>query len=76
MTKVAAYQYTPASDMQARKAQIQNILEKAASKHVDFLCLPEGSLTGYYAEEELARQNFLEVEGENFQKWLEVCGNL
>lgn len=75
MIKVAAYQYTPANDIQARKAQIQNILEKAASKHVDFLCLPEGALTGYYAQEELARKNSLEVEGEDFQEWLEVFRN-
>lgn len=75
MIKVAAYQYTPANDIQARKAQIQNILEKAASKHVNFLCLPEGALTGYYAQEELARKNSLEVEGEDFQEWLEVFRN-
>ena len=75
MIKAAAYQYTPANDIQARKAQIQNILEKAASKHVDFLCLPEGALTGYYAQEELARKNSLAVEEENFQEWLGVFRN-
>ncbi len=75
MIKVAAYQYTPANDIQARKAQIQNILEKAASKHVDFLCLPERALTGYYAQEELARKNSLAVEEEDFQEWLGVFRN-
>lgn len=75
MIRVAAYQYTPANDIQARKAQIQNILEKAASKSVDFLCLPEGSLTGYYAEEELARKNSLAIEEEDFQEWLGVFRN-
>ncbi len=74
MIKVAAYQYTPANDIQARKAQIHNILEKAASKHVDFLCLPEGALTGYYDQEELARKNSLAVE-EDFQEWLDVFRN-
>ena len=75
MIKVAAYQYTPVNDTQARKAQIQNILGKAASKHVDFLCLPEGVLTGYYAQEELARKNSLAVEEKDFQEWLEVFRN-
>lgn len=75
MIKVAAYQYTPAIDIRERKAQIQNILEKAASKEIDFLCLPEGSLTGYFAQEELARKNSLEVAGGDFQEWLEVFRN-
>ncbi|WP_052354929.1 carbon-nitrogen hydrolase family protein [Candidatus Protochlamydia sp. R18] len=75
MIKVAAYQYTPAIDLHDRKAQIQNILEEAASKHIDFLCLPEGSLTGYYAEENLARENSLEVEGMDFKEWLKVFRN-
>ena len=75
MIKIAAYQYTPANDIQSRKAQIQIILEKAASKQIDFLCLPEGSLTGYYAQEELAHKNSLEVEAEDFQEWLKVFTN-
>lgn len=69
MIKVAAYQYTPANDIQARKAQIQNVLAKAASKQIDFLCLPEGALTGYYVQEELARKNSLSVEEQDFQEW-------
>lgn len=75
MINVAAYQYTPAIDIQDRKDQIQSILEKAISKHIDFLCLPEGSLTGYYAEENLARKNSLEVEGIDFKEWLEIFRN-
>jgi predicted amidohydrolase len=75
MIKVAAYQCAPASDIQDRKIQIQNILEKAASKHIDFLCLPEGSLTGYYAQEELARRNSLEIEEADFREWLEIFRN-
>jgi predicted amidohydrolase len=72
MIKVAAYQYTPANSTQARKAQIHNILGKAASKQINFLCLPEGALTGYYAQEELARKNSLSVGEEDFQEWLKV----
>lgn len=75
MIKVAAYQYTPANDIQARKDQMKNILEKAASKQIDFLCLPEGSLTGYYAQEELAWQNSLALKEDDFQEWLEVFRN-
>jgi predicted amidohydrolase len=75
MIKVASYQYTPANDIQARKAQMQNILEKAADKHIDFLCLPEVALTGYYAQEDLAHKNSLEVEGQDFQECIEVFKN-
>lgn len=75
MIKVAAYQYTPANDIEARKAQIQTILEKAASKQIDFLCLPEGALTGYYAQEELARKNSLAVAEKDFQEWLGAFRN-
>lgn len=75
MIKIAAYQYTPANDIQTRKTQIQIILKKAASKQIDFLCLPEGALTGYYAQEELARKNSLAVRKKDFQEWLEVFRN-
>jgi hypothetical protein len=33
----ASYQYTLVNDIQSRKTQIQNVLEEAASKHIDFL---------------------------------------
>ncbi|HEV8052922.1 MAG TPA: carbon-nitrogen hydrolase family protein [Parachlamydiaceae bacterium] len=75
MITVAAYQYTPAIDIQDRKVQIQMILEKTASQHIDFLCLPEGSLTGYYAQEELARKNSFEVGGADFKEWLDIFKN-
>lgn len=75
MIRVAAYQYTPANDIQARKTQIQIILSKTASKHIDFLCLPEGALTGYYSQKELAHKNSLQVGGDDFQEWLEVFRN-
>ena len=72
MIKVAAGQYTPVCEIQARKTQMKNILEKAAAERIDFLCLPEGFLTGYYAQEDLARKNSLEVGGLDFKEWLEV----
>lgn len=69
MIKVAAGQYIPACEIQARKTQIKNILKKAATEYIDFLYLPEGFLTGYYAQEDLARKNSLEVGGADFKEW-------
>lgn len=73
--KIAACQFAPASEIEARKAQMKNILTRAEAAHVDFLCLPEGFLTGYYAQEDLARQNSLEVGGGAFEEWLGLLGN-
>ena len=75
MIKVAAGQYTPASEIKERKAQVNNILENATAEGIDFLCLPEGFLTGYYSQEDLARKNSLEVGGKDFTEWLEVFRN-
>jgi predicted amidohydrolase len=69
---VGAYQCTPEAELSARKAQTKDILERADAESVDFLCLPEGFLTGYYEQEELARQNCLEVKGDAFAAWLQV----
>lgn len=44
--KVAACQFAPASEIEDRRAQMKSILEKAAADHIDFLCFPEGFLTG------------------------------
>ena len=68
MIRVAACQLAPASDL---KAQIHDILLKCEAEKVDFICFPEGFLTGYYVQEDLARQNSLEVGGAAFEEWLE-----
>ncbi len=73
--KVAAYQCTPASELPARKAQLQYIVARAEAAHIDFLCFPEGFLTGYYAQEELARKNALVVGDAAFEEWLELFGD-
>ena len=73
--RAAAYQSTPASEIEARKTQIKSILTKAEAARIDFLCLPEGFLTGYFAQENLARENSLEVGGVDFEEWLEVLKN-
>lgn len=70
MIRVAAYQITPAKNINDRKTQLQHILKKTDSEHIDFLCLPEGFLTGYYSDENLARENSLEVESTIFEEWL------
>ena len=75
LIRIAAYQSTPAPEIKDRKTQIKNILTKAEAAHIDFLCFPEGFLTGYFAQEELARENSLEVGGAAFEEWLEVLKN-
>ena len=54
MIRVAAYQATPKHLMEERLQQILEVLEKTDDEQIDFLCFPEGFLTGYYAEKELA----------------------
>ncbi len=70
MVRIGSYQATPESAFAARKAQVNRILSKADKENIDFLCLPEGFLTGYYADEELARKNCLETDGVIFREWL------
>ncbi len=70
MIRIGSYQATPESTFAARKAQVNRLLAKAGKELVDFVCFPEGFLTGYYAEKELARKNCLEVTGAIFQEWL------
>lgn len=70
--RVASCQFTPASEIKARKSQMQTILKKAEAERIDFICLPEGFLTGYYAQESLARENSLEVGESAFEGWLEL----
>lgn len=72
MIRVAACQFNPASEVEIRKKQVTTLLKKATHSNVDFVCLPEGVLTGYYAEEELARKNSLEVGKPEFEEWLHV----
>ncbi len=56
MVRVAACQLTPAPELEARKKQMHIWLTKADAEGVDFVCFPEGFLTGYYAEVELAQE--------------------
>jgi predicted amidohydrolase len=72
MVRVAAAQLNPALEIETRKAQMQSILLRAEKECADFICFPEGFLTGYYADENLARQNSLEVGGSAFEEWLDL----
>jgi predicted amidohydrolase len=51
--KVAAFQGTPMATWEERTFQIRKILERADQQRCDFLCFPEGFLTGYFAEKNL-----------------------
>lgn len=72
MIRVAAIQAAPAVDIETRKTQIHSILSKADEELIDFVCFPEGFLTGYYADEMSAKKNSLEVHAIFFQEWLSV----
>jgi predicted amidohydrolase/GNAT superfamily N-acetyltransferase len=70
MIRVSAYQAAPKTDFLERKQQIHEILSKADNSNIDFICFPEGFLTGYYESKENANENSLEVKGALFQEWL------
>ncbi len=57
MVRVAAYQAAPKATFSDRKRQIHDILAKADTDLIDLLCFPEGFLTGYYADESIARES-------------------
>jgi predicted amidohydrolase len=70
MIRVAAYQATPKNSIGERLQQISEALEKADDEQIHFLCSPEGFLTGYYAEKELAEQTSMAVASSDFQNFL------
>lgn len=70
MIKVAACQLLPASDTKECRNQFQRFLKLAERNQIDFLCLPEGFFTGYYADEQLARKHALDVNEEAFAQWV------
>lgn len=70
MIRVSAYQTTPGATPAAKKAQLHAILSRADRECIDFVCFPEGFLTGYYENKSQAWENSLEVAGVLFQEWL------
>lgn len=71
MLKVAAFQSAPKPTWDERIAQIVIILERADHEQIDFLCFPEGFLTGYFEEKSLAKQSALEIVSARFQNLLD-----
>lgn len=70
MIRIAAYQATPKSTFSQRKEQIAAALANADLSRIDFLCFPEGFLTGYYEDKDEAIQRSLSILDTQFQEWL------
>jgi predicted amidohydrolase len=70
MIRVAAYQATPKYSATERVQQVVEALKRADDEQINFLCFPEGFLTGYYPEKELAKQNSIELASDDFQDFL------
>lgn len=75
MVRVAAYQSYAKSTLEARQKQIHEVLARADEDQIDFICFPEGFLTGYYTEKELAKINSLDVSEDRFQHWLDAISH-
>jgi predicted amidohydrolase len=70
MIRVAAYQATPTYWATERVQQVVEALKRADDEQINFLCFPEGFLTGYYAEKELAEKTSMKVASDDFQDFL------
>src|SRR6185436_16858871 len=75
MVRIAVCQITPSTNLEDRKAQMQNMLAKAEEERVELICFPEGFLTGYYADKESAFENSLEAGKTDFNDWLQTVKN-
>lgn len=70
MIRVTAFQSRPLDSFKDRKNQIFNALQYSDKHDIDFLCFPEGFLTGYYEDEHEAIKNSFEISDVVFQTWL------
>jgi predicted amidohydrolase len=70
MIRVAAYQAMPKYSATERVEQVVEALKKSDEENINFLCFPEGFLTGYYAEQELAKKNSIKLASVDFQDFL------
>ncbi len=75
MIRIAAFQTYPKSQIEQRYAQIHNILSKADALNIDFICFPEGFLTGYYDNKALTIQNSLNIKEEPFKEFVQELQN-
>lgn len=67
---LAAYQSFAKNTLKERIDEIIEVMQRADQQKIDFLCFPEGFLTGYYEEKELAEETALEVESSEFKNFL------
>ena len=72
LIKVAACQLLPALEIESRKDQMVALIKRAEIEEVDFICFPEGFLTGYYSEEEPASKSALDINKEAFADWVNL----
>lgn len=70
MIRVAAFQSRPLDSFKDRKNQIFNALQYSDKHDIDFLCFPEGFLTGYYEDKYEAIKNSFDISDVVFQAWL------
>lgn len=70
MVRVGAYQANPGFSTHERIQHGLEALEKADDQQLDFVCFPEGFLTGYYAEKEQAERTAITVTDSDFQDFL------
>ncbi|MEM7175441.1 MAG: carbon-nitrogen hydrolase family protein [Chlamydiota bacterium] len=68
---VAACQIIPKHSIKERTQQILASLKVADTKNVDFLCFPEGFLTGYYAKKEIAEKTAIRIKDVDFRNLLD-----
>ncbi len=68
--KISIFQSAARSHFEERKKQIYNALLYAEKNQIQFICFPEGFLTGYYDNYEDALKNSLEVNHTLFLNFL------
>ncbi len=68
--RVRAYQANPGFSTHERIQHSLEALKKADDQQLDFLCFPEGFITGYYAEKEQAERTAIAITDSDFQDFL------
>jgi predicted amidohydrolase len=70
MIRAAACQIQPEERFEKRLAQAAEVLHEAGKQHIDFLCFPEGFLTGYYSNKAQAEANSLKPSDPIFHEFV------
>ena len=66
----AIYQNAPEINVDLRYKQIHQVLTQVDALNADFICFPEGFLTGYYDDENETRTNSLNIHGCVFNEFV------